>query len=232
MENPAEETANVAVLVTAAVNPEIQKAAVLKYYAHDAAFRHPFCVVEPSPGSRAAILSILQWYRILSPLLSVRVTSVTYDEEKHSVFLDVTQTFHIRWSPLNPAPARQVPASTMLLVHLTLRPEPSPEDPSKTIYVIAAHEDFYHPEDLTALLIPPFRPLVNTALRTATFVCKVNARLFGMLGYWSVRDGEGGRGVSLQPRGEPLPPVGENEERELQEMPKRDGEARGDKKND
>ncbi|OSC98601.1 hypothetical protein PYCCODRAFT_1439115 [Trametes coccinea BRFM310] len=217
--------ANVAVLVTAAVNPEIQKAAVLKYYAHDAAFRHPFCVVEPSPGSRDAILAILQWYRILSPKLSVRVTSVTYDEEKHSVFLDVSQTFHIRWSPFNPAPAR-------LLVRLTLRPEPSPEDPSKTIYVIAAQEDFYHPEDLTLLLIPPFRPLVNTALRTATFACKVNARLFGMFGYWTVRDGEGGRGVNLQPRGEPLPPVGENEERELQEMPKRDGEARGDKKND
>ena len=31
MEDPAKEIANVAVLVTAAVNPEIQKAAVLKY---------------------------------------------------------------------------------------------------------------------------------------------------------------------------------------------------------
>ncbi|CDO73855.1 hypothetical protein BN946_scf185016.g12 [Trametes cinnabarina] len=225
MENPAQEIVNVAVLVTAAVNPEIQKAAVLKYYAQDAAFRHPLCKVESGPDSREAIISILQWYRILSPLLSVRVNSVTYDEERHSVFLDVSQTFHIRWSPLRPAPAR-------LIVHLTLRPEPSPEDPSKTVYLIAEQEDFYHPEDLTALIIPPLKPLVGAALHAATFVCKVNARVFGAFGYWSVRDGEGGRGVNLQPRGEPLPPVGENEEQELQEMPRRNGEAVADKKND
>ncbi|KAI0370686.1 hypothetical protein BV20DRAFT_236809 [Pilatotrama ljubarskyi] len=225
MENPAKEVANVAVLVTAAINPEIQKASVLKYYAHDAGFRHPFCAVAPAPNSREAILSILQWYRVLSPVLSVRVTSVTYDEEKHTVFLDVTQTFHIRWSPLRPAPAR-------LLVHLTLRPERSPTDPSKTVYVIAEHEDFYHPDDLAALLVPPLIPVVRGALHAATLICKVQAKVFGTLGYWTVRDGEGGKGVNLQPRGEPLPPVGENEGIELQERGKADGEAQSDKKND
>ncbi|KAI8977820.1 hypothetical protein BD414DRAFT_495727 [Trametes punicea] len=228
MENPADEIANVAVLVTAAVNPEIQKATVLKYYAPDAGFRHPFCAVDPAPNSRAAILSILQWYRILSPVLSLRVTSVTYDQEKHSVFLDITQVFHIRWSPFRPAPSR-------LLVHLTLRPEPSPEDPSKTVYLITEQEDFYHPDDIAALLIPPLKPVVAGALHASTLACKVQARVFGMLGYWSVRNGEGGRGVNLQPSGEPLPPVGANEERELQEMPPRpqgDGEVESDKKND
>ncbi|KAH9895885.1 hypothetical protein C8Q73DRAFT_745088 [Cubamyces lactineus] len=225
MEDPAKEIANVAVLVTAAVNPEIQKAAVLKYYAPDASFRHPLCAVHSAPNSRAAILSILQWYRVLSPVLSVRATSVTYDEEKNSVFLDVTQTFHIRWSPLRPSPAR-------LLVHLTLRPEPSPEDPSKTIYLIAAHEDFYHPDDLTALIVPPLVPLVRCALYAATLACKVNATVFGALGYWSVRNGEGGKGVQLQPQGEPLPPVGENEGIELQERGQGIDEVKNDKKND
>ncbi|KAI0354375.1 hypothetical protein OH77DRAFT_1425943 [Trametes cingulata] len=225
MENPAEEIVNVATLVTAAINPEIQKAAVLRYYAQDAAFRHPFCAVAPGPNSREAILSILQWYRVLSPVLSVGVNSVTYNEEKHSVFLDVRQTFHIRWSPFKPAPAR-------LLVHLTLRPERSPTDPSKTVYVIAEQEDFYHPDDLAALLVPPLIPVVRSALHTATFACKVYAKVFGMLGYWAVRDGEGGKGVHLQPRGEPLPPVGENEGVELQERGTNDGDARSDKKND
>ncbi|KAI0643301.1 hypothetical protein C8Q79DRAFT_1002530 [Trametes meyenii] len=210
MENPAQEIANVATLITAAVNPEIQKEAVYKYFVPDMSFRHPLCAVSPSPNSREAFLSILQWYRVLSPVLSVRVTSVTYDKEKNSIFLDVTQTFHIRWSPLTPAPAR-------LVVHLTLRPSPSPTDPNKTVYFIASQEDFYHPDDLTVLLVPPLTPLVRGALQAATLVCRVQAKVFGALGYWSVRDGEGGRGVDLQPRGEPLPPIGEEEGVELQE---------------
>ena len=79
-----------------------------RYYAEDASFRHPLCAFKPGPNTRANILTIYQWYRIMSPLLSVRVTDVTYDKEKNSMFLDVTQTFHIRWSPFNPAPARYV----------------------------------------------------------------------------------------------------------------------------
>ncbi|OJT10823.1 hypothetical protein TRAPUB_12692 [Trametes pubescens] len=220
MEDPAKEIATVAGLVTAAINPEIQKASVLKYYAPDISFRHPLCAVKSGPNSRDAILSILQWYRVLSPVLSVHVTSVTYDEEKHAAFLDITQTFHIRWSPFKPAPAR-------LLVHLTLRPEPSPTDPSKTVYLITEHEDFYHPDDFAALVIPPFVPLVRIGLQAATFACKANARVFGALGYWTTNDGEGGKGVHLQPEGEPLPPIGENEGIELQERP-----PRGDKKHD
>ena len=69
-------------------------------------FRHPLCVVPHSPNSRAKMLAILQWYRIMSPTLSLKVTEVTYDEEKKSAFLDITQTFHIRYSLLQPAPAR------------------------------------------------------------------------------------------------------------------------------
>lgn len=78
------------------------------------------CAVASAPDSRAAILSILQWYRVLSPVLSVRVTSVTYDAEKHCAFLDVTQTFHVRWSPFSPAPARCVS-------HIALRMPPLAE---------------------------------------------------------------------------------------------------------
>lgn len=69
-------------------------------------FRHPICAVFGGPNAREAMLAILRWYRIMSPTLSVRVNGVTYDKEKNSIFLDVTQTFHIRWSPFNPAPAR------------------------------------------------------------------------------------------------------------------------------
>lgn len=112
-------------------------------------------------------------------------------------------------------------------MHLTLRPEPSPTDPSKTVYLIAEHEDFYHPDDLAALIIPPLVPLVRIGLQAATFACKVNARVFGALGYWTASNGEGGKGVHLQAEGEPLPPIGENEGIELQER-----SSRGDKKHD
>ncbi|KAI0755797.1 hypothetical protein C8Q74DRAFT_1305425 [Fomes fomentarius] len=202
MEDPAKEIASVTVLVTAAVNPEIQTQTVLRYYAPDLKFRHPIC---------AAMLAILRWYRIMSPTLSVRVNGVTYDKEKNSMFLDVTQTFHIRWSPFNPAPAR-------LVVRLTLRPQASSTDPSKTVYVIAEQEDFYHPEDLVALIIPPLIPLVRFLLQVATFACWFWVSVFSrVFGYWTVRSGEGGKGVDIRPEGEPLPPVSQNEEIELQE---------------
>ena len=77
-----------------------------RYYAQDCAFWHPLCAVAPGRNSRAKMLAILQWYRIMSPALEIHVSDATYDHAKMTAFLDITQTFHIRWSPLRPAPAR------------------------------------------------------------------------------------------------------------------------------
>ncbi|KAH9933996.1 uncharacterized protein BXZ73DRAFT_46048 [Epithele typhae] len=217
MENPAKEAATVATLVTAAVNPEIQHEAVLKYYAPNINFRHPICAVKSGPNSRAQMLGILQWYRIMSPRISVHVSSVTYNEETKHVYLDVTQTFHMFYSPF-------APASTRLIALLKLREERSPADPSKSVYVIAEHEDFYHPDDFAALVMPPLIPLVRFALVLATWMSMFSARLFMMFGFWTAQDGEGGRGVDVCPEGEPLPPVGEDEAIELGDMKKKKNE--------
>ncbi|KAI0338699.1 hypothetical protein BDW22DRAFT_1409365 [Trametopsis cervina] len=174
MQNPEKEIAEVVSLVTAAINPEVQQASVLRYYAPDASFRHPLCTVPSAPNSRDKILGILQWYRVMSPVLKIEADQVTYDEGKKQLFIDAVQEFHIRWSPLRAAPAR-------LIVHLTLRP--SDEDPN--LFVIAQHEDFYHPEDLAALVVPPLIPLVRLLLRFGTLASVVNARVFGLLGYWA-----------------------------------------------
>ncbi|KAI0700822.1 hypothetical protein C8T65DRAFT_580020 [Cerioporus squamosus] len=212
MEDPAKEMADVARLVTGALDPNVQDAAVLKYYVPDMAFHHPLCAVLPAPDSRADLLAILAWYRILSPVLVV-INTVTYDAERHTAYVEATQVFSIRWSPFRPAPAR-------LLVRFTLRPtsmpspSPSPSEPAKTVYLIAAHEDFYHHEDLAAMFVPPLIPLVRLGLRAATLACRFNARVFRALGYWNVGEGEGGRGVELRPEGELLPPVGADEESE------------------
>ena len=82
-----------------------------RYYAPDVKFRHPLC----NAHDRDSLLGIYRWYRIMSPKHSVKVGSVTFDREKLELFLEVTQTFHIRWSPLSPAPARYAPSFTFSL---------------------------------------------------------------------------------------------------------------------
>ena len=79
-------------------------------------FRHPLC----NAHDRDSLLGIYRWYRIMSPKHTVKVGSVTFDKEKLEVFLDVTQTFHIRWSPLSPAPARCVFLGVFFVASLAL----------------------------------------------------------------------------------------------------------------
>ncbi|TCD66069.1 hypothetical protein EIP91_001878 [Steccherinum ochraceum] len=179
MEHPEEEIADVVKTLTCAESPEAQKAAVEKYYAVDAAFRHPLSTVVPGPNSRSAILGVYQWYRVLSPTIQLNVDSITYNSSRAELFLEVTQSFHIRWSPFSPAPAR-------LLVHLVL--SPSIDDPK--LWVISLQEDFYHPEDLTALVVPPLMPLTRLLLRAGSMASNVNAFVFGKLGYWAVKEKE------------------------------------------
>ncbi|GJE95990.1 hypothetical protein PsYK624_121830 [Phanerochaete sordida] len=185
MDDPQKDIPDVVNAVTASINADIQKAAVLRYYAPDAAFRHPLCRVWPGPNSRNAILGILQWYRVMSPILKIDVPSYTYDSEKREAYIEVVQVFHIRYSPLAAHPAR-------LIVHLRLKP--GADDPN--LLQIAEHEDFYHPEDLMALVLPPLIPLVQLLLWFGTIFSLIGARFFQTtLGYWKVKDYEGARGT-------------------------------------
>ncbi|KAI1782849.1 hypothetical protein LXA43DRAFT_1137199 [Ganoderma leucocontextum] len=192
MDNPEREIANVVLLLTTSTDPDVQKRAVEKYYAPDVSFRHPVC----EASDRKSLLAIYQWYRIMSPSHVLEVRSVTYDKDKLEVFLNIIQTFHLRWSPLRPGPAR-------LVTHLKLRQEKDKES-DRTVYVIAAHEDLYQQEDLMMLLAPPLVPLVRTALYTSTLACRALAFGFSnVLGYWKVKEAkdEGGGGGPEQ-RGE------------------------------
>ncbi|EKM51096.1 uncharacterized protein PHACADRAFT_177788 [Phanerochaete carnosa HHB-10118-sp] len=187
MQDPQKEIPDVVNLITAAVNPEIQEAAVLRYYAPDAAFRHPLCRVWRRPGSRSAVIGILQWYRIMSPVLKIDVRSCMYNAEKHEAYIEVVQVFHIRYSPLAGYPSR-------LIVHLKLKP--SVDDPS--LLQIAEHEDFYHPDDLMALVIPPLIPVVCFLLWLGTVMSVIGARFFqATFGYWRIRDRESDESVDL-----------------------------------
>lgn len=71
-----------------------------------------------------------------------------------------------------------------LLVRLMLREASSEEDnlDDTKRYVIESQEDFYHPEDITAIVLPPLVPFVHLALRFGSFASALNAKVFGMLG--------------------------------------------------
>ncbi|OCH91565.1 hypothetical protein OBBRIDRAFT_792163 [Obba rivulosa] len=196
MEDPASEIRSVIQLLTAAVNPSIQAAALERYFTPDASFRHPLAYVPSAPASRDSILAIYKWYRILSPHIKMDVSDVVYDDthDHPQLFVKCEQVFHIRWSPLKPAP---VPLTT----HVMLRAVPATND-GPTLYQIFAQEDFYHPDDFVAFVLPPARPVVRLALQGSGIACAILAKIFETLGYWRTQPGEGGEGVSPQPAGE------------------------------
>ncbi|KAI0313793.1 hypothetical protein OF83DRAFT_500961 [Amylostereum chailletii] len=162
MQDPAREISAVVKMLTTAPSATIQQTALARYYTSDAAFRHPICTVPSAHRSRDSILAIYQWYRVMSPKIEMDIRSVVYDSENHVLFVDCAQKFHIRFSPFRPVPAR-------LLVRLTLREE-------NDLWYVCQQEDFYHPEDFVALLVPPLIPPIRFALRAATFASYLGTR--------------------------------------------------------
>jgi hypothetical protein len=65
MQDPAREIAEVVTILTTAVSPGIQKAAVEKLFASDAGFSHPVCAVKRGLNSRDSVLGIYQWALLL-----------------------------------------------------------------------------------------------------------------------------------------------------------------------
>ncbi|KDQ57980.1 hypothetical protein JAAARDRAFT_78444 [Jaapia argillacea MUCL 33604] len=170
MERPAEEIERVIKLLVEAVSPEVQLAAVQKYFTPDAEFRHPICQVVSGPNSREDIVGIFQWYRIMSPKIHIDVNSTFWNPQDKTLVTDSTQVFHIRYSLLAPAPAR-------LLTRIQLREIDG-------LYYISKQEDFYHPEDLANLVVPPLAPIVRLILSFAGLASNVNAAVFQILGFW------------------------------------------------
>lgn len=72
MDDPVNEIRGVVLSLTTG-NRTQQQEALERYFTRDASFKHPFCAVA---GNRDAILSIFQWYKILSPKIEIEVNSV------------------------------------------------------------------------------------------------------------------------------------------------------------
>jgi len=171
-------------LITTANTPEVQLAAIHKFFVPDAGFNHPLCYVPRGPGSREQILGIYQWYREMSPTIHLKVENYSWDESASIVYLNVIQTFKIWWSPFKSAPAR-------LLVRLSLVRGESGK------FLIAQQDDFYQPEDIANLMMARIAPLVYVGKRAGTAASNFNAWLFKRLfGWWSPVTTEGTRKAS------------------------------------
>ena len=60
MQNPSQEVHGVVELVNSSISPEIQMAAVNKFFTEDAGFRNPLFVVNSGPLSREKVLGVFQ----------------------------------------------------------------------------------------------------------------------------------------------------------------------------
>ena len=68
------------------------------------------------------------------------------------------------------------------MVHLVLRPS----DDNPNLFQISMQEDFYHPTDIAALIIPPLIPIIKLLHKVGTITSIVNARIAGLLGMDSI----------------------------------------------
>ncbi|KAF8346446.1 hypothetical protein F5887DRAFT_1182952 [Amanita rubescens] len=173
MEDPVRDIKEVFRQLTATASPDVQKEAVYTYYVPNAGLHHPLSYIEPGILSRESILGLYQWYRVLSPNVSIDVSNIVYDQRHNVLLLDVKQTFHVFFLPVVPMPSR-------LLVRLILKEEDG-------LHRIAFQEDFFHPDDLAALVFPPAAPIVRLTLRTFGTASNICAKVSQVLGFWRPR---------------------------------------------
>ncbi|GBE83028.1 hypothetical protein BKA93DRAFT_822490 [Sparassis latifolia] len=169
---PRSEIPLVIALLTSAASPDVQKDAVLSFFASDAGFKHPLCAIDPAPDSRQAILAVYRWYGVLSSNVDVEISTIVFDEQKLLLFLDVTQHFHVRGSPFAPHVGR-------LTIKLRLREELDGK------YCIAFQENFFHPDEATALVFPLLAPVIYVFLGLAALFYVIASSTAGLLGIWS-----------------------------------------------
>ncbi|KAL7416607.1 hypothetical protein BDY24DRAFT_368404 [Mrakia frigida] len=192
MNDPKAEIVRVVKDLTSTSSPSIQRETLQRYFHPNAAFNHPLCRVVGSPGSRdRELLRIYQWYRIMSPVLHLDVKSLDFDEKNLTLYLNITQTFHIFLSPFKPASSKSVflfqrcnfvpsPELTRLLVRITLI-----KDPTSKLYLITSQTDFYQPEDVASLVFPPLATVINAFKSFATLGCMIWCVIFQWtLGWW------------------------------------------------
>ncbi|KAI0276335.1 hypothetical protein BGY98DRAFT_986404 [Russula aff. rugulosa BPL654] len=171
MQRPAREIENVVQMLMRAAFPDAQQRTVRRYFTKDAGLRHPFFSIEPATNSRESILGVFQWYCVVSRYIELSVNNILYDEEKLILLLETSIVFHARYSPFPPGRTRLLTLFSLRKVGMR--------------YYIAYEEDFFHPDDFFAMIVPPLFKPVNLTLRIGGFACGLSARIAqGLFGIW------------------------------------------------
>ncbi|KAK4178231.1 hypothetical protein QBC36DRAFT_386116 [Triangularia setosa] len=155
MDHPAKDIKHVIRSLTQG-SAEEQAQTILKYFAKDASFTHPFCRVPSfkdrripltnvtNLDSRAAITAIYRWYKLLSPRISLSITSVSFDQKTSTLYVRLNQDFSIWFLPFHKA--RRVE----LVSVLTLEPRSS-----SSSSISSSQQSHSHNGTATNLLIEP-----------------------------------------------------------------------------
>jgi len=113
MEDPVREIPHVISLLVESP-PSLQQEAIDKYFTPNAQFTHPFCRTGSSPHSRYLLSRIYRWYKIMSPRISAKITSVSFDEQNMVLYVGLSQVFAI-WA----VPTHRSEVTLVTVLHLT-----------------------------------------------------------------------------------------------------------------
>ncbi|KAF6751730.1 hypothetical protein DFP72DRAFT_816177 [Ephemerocybe angulata] len=176
MENPPKDIYKVFNLIDSIRSPELQKAAIEKYFLPDAGFKYPVFQVEEGPNSRDRILKLYQWLHIVSPKTRGVITHVVYDKIQNVILLDVTQHLNLVYMPFWSSTSR-------MLTRITLKRQGG-------LHYIAAQEDLMHPDDVAGLLLPPFKTLIRAALLWSAIILSLLSVIAQWMGIFAIRKGK------------------------------------------
>ncbi|KAI1165084.1 hypothetical protein F5B18DRAFT_612661 [Nemania serpens] len=184
MENPEEDISGVIRSLTMGTRDE-QTDTLNDYFLPNAYFVHPFCRV-PSFGptqirvpftninwiinSRLLISFVYQWYKIISPKISLEVDSTSFDEKTNSLYATIRQTFTVWLMPFSLWQANVQLVCLLELVHaevdennqalvlrngsaLTHRDNQNGVAPKK-LYFIRGQQDHYQLNEMLKFIVP------------------------------------------------------------------------------
>lgn len=188
MDDPTAEIAGV-IHALCTTPPSVQQAAIDKYFTADAEFTHPFCRTLSSPTSRFQISRIFRWYKILSPQVSLKVHSVSWDQSTGVMYVGITQVFAIWLIPFHQADVSLV--TVLRLVQQQNRLGLSAQDAEVNIDVseggkwfIKSQNDLYQTDQFIKFVLPWFAFILPLWQYFATLVCVVCSYLFEPVTWW------------------------------------------------
>ncbi|KAF2154068.1 hypothetical protein K461DRAFT_277137 [Myriangium duriaei CBS 260.36] len=192
MDDPTSEIAGVIHALTS-TPPSVQLAAINKYFTPDAEFTHPFCRTIASPSSRFQVARIYRWYKILSPQISLKVHSVSWDKANNILYVGITQIFAIWLIPFH-----QSEVSLVTVLHLVQQQNrlgiSSEEDEDSSVvnlnaniggkWYIKSQNDLYQTDQFIRFVLPPFAFILPLWQYFATLVCIICSYLFEPVSWW------------------------------------------------